>query len=184
MTNNRTSGKHRVDRLRRSLALTSFLTAMIASPIPASADGAHLMSTKVTENLYMLTGDGGNIGVMIGNDGTFLIDDQMAPASPELLAVMNQLGGEPPRLLINTHFQFDHTGGNELLGATGTTIFSHEMARTRLADGSDIPLFDLSFPPIASDGLPVVTFKDSMSFRLNDDIMRAVHTPQHIRTET
>jgi len=53
------------------------------------------MSTKITENLYMLTGDGGNIGVMIGDDGTFLIDDQMVPASPELLAVINQLGGEP-----------------------------------------------------------------------------------------
>lgn len=52
------------------------------------------------------------------------------------------------------------------------------MARTRLADGSDIPLFDLSFPPMASDGLPVVTFKDSISFHLNDDLMRAVHTPR------
>ncbi|WP_298922581.1 MBL fold metallo-hydrolase [uncultured Roseobacter sp.] len=178
MTSNRTSEKQQVHRLSRSLSLTLFLTALIAVPIPALADGPHLMSTKVAENLYMLTGDGGNIGVMIGDDGTFLIDDQMAPALPELLALINQLGGEPPRFLINTHFHFDHTGGNELLGGTGTTIFSHEMARTRLADGSDIPLFDLSFQPMASDGLPVVTFKDSMSFHLNGDIMRAVHTPR------
>lgn len=64
------------------------------------------MSTKITENLYMLTGDGGNIGVMIGDDGTFLIDDQMAPASPELLAVINQLGGEPPPVPDQRPFPF------------------------------------------------------------------------------
>lgn len=100
MTNNRTSEKRQVHTLSRSLALTSFLTAMIAFPIPALADVPHLMSTKVAENLYMLTGDGGNIGVMIGDDGTFLIDDQMAPALLDLLALINQLVGEPPRFLI------------------------------------------------------------------------------------
>ena len=178
MTNNHTSGRQQVHRLSKFLALASYLTAAITSLTSASADKIQLMSTEITENLFMLSGEGGNIGVLIGDDGTFLIDDQMAPASPELLALIDQLGGETPRFLINTHFHFDHTGGNKVLGGKGTTIFSHEMARTRLADGSDIPLFDLSVAPMALEGLPVVTFKESMNFHLNGDIMRAVHTPR------
>lgn len=181
-TKNCTFGKHQVHRSARrlcsSLVLTSLLTAAIVLPASAWADETHLVSTKVTEDLYMVSGDGGNIGVMIGEDGTFLIDDQMATASPDLIALIDQLGGEFPRFLINTHFHFDHTGGNEVLGEKGTTIFSHEMARTRLANGNDIPIFNLSVPPMASDGLPVVTFKDSMNFHLNGDTIRAVHTPR------
>ncbi|MGC1504033.1 MAG: MBL fold metallo-hydrolase [Sulfitobacter sp.] len=178
MTNNQTFGRQQALRLSKFLAMASYLTAAITSPTATSADEIHLISTEITETLYMLSGDGGNIGVLIGDDGTFLIDDQMAPASPELLALIVQLGGETPRFLINTHFHFDHTGGNEILGGKGATIFSHEMARTHLANGSDIPLFDLSVAPMARKGLPVVTFKASMNFHLNGDTMRAVHTPR------
>jgi glyoxylase-like metal-dependent hydrolase (beta-lactamase superfamily II) len=151
-------------------------------PGNAWADGTHLVSTLVTENLYMLSGDGGNIGLMIGDDGTFVIDDQMAPATPDLIALIDQLGGAHPRFLINTHFHFDHTGGNIALGEAGTTIFSHEMARTRLADGSDVPLFNITSHPMEHGGLPVVTFNDEMTLHLNNDTIRAVHAP-HAHTD-
>jgi glyoxylase-like metal-dependent hydrolase (beta-lactamase superfamily II) len=162
-TKTHTLEMHRARSRRGALTLHSLLTAILLLPANAWADDTHLVSTKVTEGLYMLSGGGGNIGLMIGDDGTFLIDNQMATASPDLIALIDQLGGALPRFLINTHFHFDHTGGNVALGDAGTTIFSHEMARTRLADGSEVPLFNLSTPPVAHGGLPIATFNDEIA---------------------
>lgn len=177
-TRNNTAGERPARGMGSSLVLSSFLAATTLLPACAWADETHIASTKITETLYMLSGDGGNIGLMTGPDGTFLVDDQMATASPQLITLIDQLGGETPRFLINTHFHFDHTGGNEIPGERGTTVFSHGMARERLADGSDVPLFNLSTPPMAHDGLPIVTFSTSMTFHLNGDTIRAVHTPR------
>jgi len=156
------------------------LLLSIAAFIPeyGQADGDHLEAKQVTDNIYMLSGSGGNIGVMVGDEGTFLIDDQMANVAPDLMATIGQLGGEFPRFLINTHFHFDHTGGNEILGLGGATIFSHNNARTRLADGSNVPIFDLLVPPAPDKALPVVTFDDTMNFHLNGETLRAVHVPK------
>jgi glyoxylase-like metal-dependent hydrolase (beta-lactamase superfamily II) len=161
------------------------ITALIATallPSFALALDPTLETTSLTENIHMLSGQGGNIGVLTGPDGTFVIDDQMAPVVPALLASIKKLGGDDPRFLINTHDHFDHAGGNEAVAATGTTIFSHDNARKRLAEGSTISAFDAHTPAAPEAALPVITYSESMHFHINGDTLRTVHFP-HAHTD-
>jgi glyoxylase-like metal-dependent hydrolase (beta-lactamase superfamily II) len=141
-----------------------------------------LETTNITENIHVLSGQGGNIGVLTGPDGTFVIDDQMAPVVPALLASLKKLGGGDPKFLINTHYQFDLAGGNEAGAATGTPIFSQGSARKRLAEGSTISAIDAHPPAAPEAALPVITYSESMHFHLNGDTLRTVHFP-HAHTD-
>lgn len=136
----------------------------------------------VTEQVYMLTGQGGNIGLFTGKDGSFLIDDQFAPLTEKIIAAIKSVGGDYPKFLINTHYHGDHTGGNENLGQGGTLIFSHDNVRERLSTGSFLNEFNMKRPGLARNGLPVVTFSEDISFHLNGDSIRAIHVP-HAHTD-
>lgn len=143
-----------------------------------SKEEVKIKSTKLTDQIYMLTdGMAGNMGVFIGPDGTFLIDDQFAPLTEKIIAEVKALGGEVPRFLLNTHYHGDHTGGNENLGQAGTLIVSHDNVRERLQDGAFIREFNMKIEPVAPAGLPVVTFSEDISFHLNGDRVQAIHVP-------
>jgi glyoxylase-like metal-dependent hydrolase (beta-lactamase superfamily II) len=137
-----------------------------------------IRTIPVAEQIYMITGEGGNIGLFIGTDGTFLIDDQFAPLTDQIVAAIKAAGGEFPRFLINTHYHGDHTGGNENLGQGGTLIFSHHNVRKRLSTGTFIEAFDMKREPLSKDGLPVVTFSEDITFHLNGHTIRAIHLPR------
>lgn len=158
--------------------LFTVLTLALVLPGIALAQNPKLEITNVAKNLHMLSGNDGNIGLLTGPDGTFLIDDQMAPVGPLLLKTIKALGGDSPRFLLNTHYHFDHTGGNETIGTIGATIVSHHNVRKRLAAGSRISAFDAETPPAPQIALPIVTFSQSMHFHLNGDTMRSVHFPK------
>ena len=160
-----------------SAACILIVTVMWFVPVLHSSE-VKIMTVPVTEQIYMLTGEGGNIGLFIGKDGTFLIDDQFAPLTDQIVAAIRSLGGEFPRFLINTHYHGDHTGGNENLGKGGTLIFSHHNVRERLSSGTFIAAFDMKREPLPREGLPVVTFSEDISFHLNGHSIRAIHVPQ------
>lgn len=141
-----------------------------------------IQSLKVTNQIYMLTGKGGNIGLFIGQDGTFLIDDQFAPLSDKIFSAIKSAGGDTPKFLINTHYHGDHTGGNENFGKAGTLIFSHHNVRDRLLHGSFIQEFNMKSAGLDPVGLPVVTFSEDISFHLNNDTVTAIHIP-HSHTD-
>jgi glyoxylase-like metal-dependent hydrolase (beta-lactamase superfamily II) len=145
-------------------------------------EDATIESTKLTDQIYMLTGHGGNLGVFIGQDGTFLIDDQFAPLTEKIIAELMVLGGDIPRFLINTHYHGDHTGGNENLGKAGTLIVSHDNVRERLKGGSFIREFNMLIAPAAPVALPVVTFSEDITFHLNGDTVQVIHIP-HSHTD-
>ena len=90
---------------------------------------------KVKENIYMFQGKGGNIGVFIGEDGVFMIDDQFAEATPEILTLVKNLSDKPVQFLINTHHHGDHTGGNKNMNDNGIVIYSHDNVRKHLLEG-------------------------------------------------
>lgn len=125
----------------------------------------------------MITGNGGNIGVFIGGDGTFLIDDQFAPLTEQIVEAIKSVGGDHPKFLINTHYYGDHTGGNENLGQGGTVIFSHDNVRERLSRGSFVEAFNMKRAGVSKEGLPVVTFSEDITFHLNGDTIHAIHVP-------
>lgn len=145
-------------------------------------DEVEIRTIPVTEQIYMVTGKGGNIGLFIGEDGTFLIDDQYAPLTERIIAAIKSVGGDFPKFLLNTHYHGDHTGGNENLGRGGTLFFSHDNVRDRLSAGSFIAVFDNKREAVSKEGLPVVTFSEDISFHLNGDTVHAIHVP-HAHTD-
>ena len=146
----------------------AFVNATSAQPID---------SVKVNDSIHMITGKGGNIGVLIGKDGTFMIDDKFAPMTDAILAKVTELGGSVPKFVINTHYHGDHTGGNENLGKAGSTIVSHMNVRKRLTTGTVIKTFNKTTPPQPEAALPIITFTRDISFHLNGKSVNIVHVP-------
>ena len=146
------------------------------------ADTEEISPTPVTEQIYVIAGKGGNVGIFTGDDGTFLIDDNFAPLTGKIIEAIKSIGGDHPKFLINTHYHGDHTGGNENLGKAGTLIFSHDNVRERLINGSFIAAFNMKSEATAPEGLPVVTFSENINFHLNDDTIQAIHVA-HAHTD-
>ena len=122
----------------------------------------------------VLFGAGGNIGVSYGPDGTVLIDDQFAPLTDKIAQAVAKLGGSPVRYLVNTHWHYDHSGGNENFGKAGATILAHENVRVRLAAGGAVA--GSQTPPAPKAALPVVTYANGLTLHLNGDTIDAVFT--------
>ncbi len=162
----------------KMLLVLLVLAAGLMSPtMRVQAEEVTITPVPVSEQIYMLTGKGGNLGVFIGAEGTFLIDDQFAPLTEKIVAAIKSVGGDSPKFLINTHYHGDHTGGNENLGGSGTLIFSHDNVRERLSAGSFIKAFNMKRDAVPPAGLPVVTFSEDISFHLNSDHVHAIHIP-------
>ncbi len=139
-------------------------------------------SHKVSDNIYMLTGSGGNIGISIGKDGVFMIDDQFAPLTKKILAEIKTLTDKPVKFLINTHWHGDHTGGNQNMKNEGTVIVAHKNVRKRMSTEQFSSLWNRKTPPSPEGALPVVTFEKSLSFHLNgEDIF--VHHVHNAHTD-
>lgn len=165
--------------IHRLFSFIVFLFAGFLLLVPnGQSEEVNVKATSITDQIYVITGKGGNIGLFIGEDGTFLIDDQFAPLTEKIIAAIKSVGGDHPKFLINTHYHGDHTGGNENLGQGGTLIFSHHNVRDRLSTGAFIAAFDAKLPAVSKPGLPVVTFSEDISFHLNGDTVHAIHVPQ------
>lgn len=164
-----------MNRLIRLCATTAVL--VFAAPVAAQPDWdkIEIKAEQVAPGVAVLFGAGGNIGVSYGEDGTVLIDDQFAPLTDKILAEVERLGAQPVKYLVNTHWHFDHSGGNENLGKAGVTIFAHENVRVRLAAGGTVA--GNESPPAPRAALPVVTYDEGVSFHLNGDRIDAIGTP-------
>lgn len=134
-----------------------------------------IQTQKVAEGIYMLQGAGGNIGLSVGDDGVFVIDDQYAPLSDKISAAIGALSNKPVRFVINTHWHSDHTGGNESMGQAGAIIVAHDNVRKRLNSRQFIKAFNADVPPAPAKALPVVTFSDGVNFHWNNQTLEARH---------
>jgi glyoxylase-like metal-dependent hydrolase (beta-lactamase superfamily II) len=155
----------------------------LAAAVPAAAQQqqdfsqVEIKAEKVTEGVYMLTGRGGNIGLSVGKSGSFLVDDQYAPLTDKILAVVKSVSPEPVRFLVNTHWHGDHTGGNENIGKAGVFIVAHENVRQRMSKEQFNAVFKSTTPPSPEGALPVVTFGEALTFHWNGDEIRVYHVP-------
>ena len=164
----------------RSLAtilLVSLATSMVdAQHVSAQDfDGVQIRTEQITDGLYMLVGSGGNIAVSVGEDGTFIVDDQYAPLTEKIVAAIGEVTNEPVDFVINTHWHFDHTGGNENFGGRGAVIVSHANSRTRMETDQFVELFSENQRAYTRDGLPKITFDESVRFHLNGHTIDVVH---------
>jgi cyclase len=131
---------------------------------------------KVSGSVYVLEGAGGNIGVSVGDDGIVLVDDQFAVLAPKIREALKGITDKPVRFVLNTHWHFDHTGGNAVFGSEAP-ILAHENVRKRLIAGASMNVGGklLVIPPAKPEALPVVTFDDKVSVHLNGEDIRAIH---------
>jgi cyclase len=158
----------------RTLAFA--LPLAILGAVPAAAQGdfsaVEIKAEKVADGLYALTGRGGNLGLSVGEDGAYLIDDQYAPLTGKILAAVKELTPEPVRFVVNTHYHGDHTGGNENMGEAGALLVAHENVRRRMAAGTFMKAFNRQVEPAPAGALPVVTFTDALTFHWNGEEIR------------
>jgi glyoxylase-like metal-dependent hydrolase (beta-lactamase superfamily II) len=129
----------------------------------------------VAGNVHMLTGQGGNIGVLVGDDGVILVDDQYAPLTDKIVAALGTLSPKPVRFVINTHMHGDHTGGNENLGKGGSIVVAHDNVRRRMSEEQFNATFDRKTPPSPPGALPIVTFSADVTLHQNGEEMHVFH---------
>jgi len=149
-------------------------------PIGVSADKHHatsptFKSTQLSDNVYMLQGKGGNLGLITGKDGLLLIDADYKVMSDALKTELAKHGGvEKLNYLINTHWHGDHTQGNNALGHHAK-IVAHDNVRKRLSTTQEIKLFKMVSKPYPEHALPAITYETRMSLHINNEELKVVH---------
>ncbi len=161
------------------------LVALAIAPATATSaqqdmSRVEVEAKHVAGNVYMITGRGGNIGLSVGADGAFLVDDQFGVLSARILETVAQLTPKPVRFVVNTHWHGDHTGGNENMAEAGAIIVAHENVRRAMSTEHFMAAFNRTVAASPEAALPVVTFTESMTFHWNGDDIRVQHVaPAH-----
>lgn len=160
--------------MKRITFIVSLLTFFISN---AQRDWSkvNITSEKLSDNVYVLFGSGGNIGLAIGEENAYLIDDQFSPLSDKIISHVKTITNKPVKWVLNTHWHGDHTGGNENMANQGAIIIAHENVRKRMSTKQNRGGGRVAEPsPEAS--LPVITFNDKMTLYLgNNKTMHAMH---------
>ena len=168
-------------RCAPSVRLVFIIALAVASLCPLrtarsqNPDSVKFETERLAEGVYVIYGLGGNIGVGVGNDAVFVIDDQFAPLTPKVLASIRAITDKPVRFVVNTHWHFDHTGGNEHMGQAGALIIAHDNVRRRMSTRQFIEFMKREEPAAPAGALPVITFSDTVTFHLNGDEIVAMH---------
>ncbi len=155
-----------------------FVILLFASGLTVTAqnfDTINIKTTKVAGSVYMLEGSGGNIGVLIGNDGVILVDDQFAPLSEKIKKAIAAISDKPIKFVVNTHFHGDHSDGNKIFGGEGSIIVAHENARKRLSKDHLFTAFKQEQKAMSYEGLPKITFAESLNFNMNGETVQVIH---------
>lgn len=130
--------------------------------------------SKVSGNVYMLQADpgSGNIGASVGPDGILIVDDQFAPLAEKIRTALKEAGGGPLKFILNTHWHFDHVGGNKVFGPEAP-IIAHTNVRKRLT--TEQKAMGRTFPPEPKEAWPVITFDHSLSIHFNGEEIKVFH---------
>src|SRR5215470_4731218 len=166
---------------RRFLAATSMASAaVLLTPRSSFAQPEGLVQTarntaadatvtvqKLRDNVSVLMGAGGNIAVLPGRDGKLVIDAGFAGAGPKIKAALESISSDPIKHLINTHWHFDHTDGNEWMHAAGATILAHTNTRKHLSNTTRVEGWNFTFAPWPPGAIPGEVFDDERTIKLN-----------------
>lgn len=159
----------------RALLVLAFAPAALAAQ--QNFDSVTIKTQPLRGGVYMLQGSGGNIGLSVGNDAAFLVDDQFAPLTAKIQAAVSAVTSQPVRFVVNTHWHGDHVGGNENFGRAGALLVAHDNVRKRMSTEQFMAMFNRRTPPSPAAALPVITFTDSLTLHINGDDLVALHVP-------
>jgi glyoxylase-like metal-dependent hydrolase (beta-lactamase superfamily II) len=156
-------------------AVTAVLFAAGVAGATQTQPDVQVKSTKVAGTVYMLEGQGGNIGACVGDDGILIIDDQYERMAEAVRAELKSLNPGPLKFILNTHYHGDHVGSNEIFGKEGTTIIAHENVRKRLTVPQQRG--ERTVEALDPSGWPVVTFEDKVTVHFNGEDIQFIHLP-------
>ena len=158
------------------IMLGTFITFLSLSNLDTIyASHLEINTTKLTNNMYVIHGSGGNVILSIGNNGVILVDDQYAPVTEKIKSVIANLTDKPIKFVINTHLHPDHTGGNEKLGEAGAIIVSHDNVRKRLNSDQFFEFINQTIPALSENGLPIITFSENMTLYQNNEEIKITY---------
>lgn len=164
-------------KLKTHIVAMACLAGFAAAVSAQAPEPPEYRSQKLSDNLFVLFGGGGNIAVLTGRDGALVVDSDVAEMSARMRAAVSLVSDRPVRFLVNTHYHFDHTGGNPTLGRGNAVIVAQENVRRRLSGRQEIRQdgIDMSFEPTPREGLPVITFEDGLRFHVDDEEVSIIH---------
>lgn len=165
-----------------AISAMAMLGSRAASAQEPDFSKVQIKVSKVSGNIYVLEGAGGNIAASVGEDGIVIVDDQFAPLAEKIQAALKDLGvtTKPVRFVINTHYHGDHTGGNEPFNNAGATLIAHQNVRKRLETGGTAGnggSIKMEQKAASRNALPIITFEHDVTVHLNGEDIRALHFP-------
>lgn len=156
----------------------------IVSLIRNEAATAKITVQSLRGNVSVLMGSGGNITVLSGHDGKLLVDAGIAVSRPKITDALANISLDPIKHLINTHWHFDHTDGNEWLHSVGATILAHENTRKRLSSMQRVADWNYTFPPSPAGAIPTMVFQTDRTLYFNGTtIVLKYYAPAHTDTD-
>jgi glyoxylase-like metal-dependent hydrolase (beta-lactamase superfamily II) len=158
-----------------AFSLAALLLTSTAFGHVRHAGQPNFRTEKVAGNIYALFGNGGNVGLSVGEDGILMIDTQFANVADRIKAELAKLGSDKPRFIFNTHWHSDHTGGNEPFGAS-SLIIAHENVRKRMAETTMFR--GQARTPSPKVALPMITYASGVSVFFNGEEVKAFHMPR------
>src|SRR5215831_2997131 len=155
--------------------VAAFRAQMAANPIQPQ---------KLADNLTLLSGPGGNVVVLNGADGKFVVDTFVLPAWAKFKESLDAISNAPLKTVINTHWHFDHVDNNASLHAAGARVLAHDNTKKRMSESHDLPILGLHFPPSPADALPQETFATTRKLQANGETVHLEHlAPAHTDTD-
>ena len=162
----------KIKRKLRNVVLSGLLSFLCFNLLGQRKE-VKITAKKITDNIYMLQGQGGNIGLFVGNKSVFMVDDQFAPLTNKILAKVKEISDKPIKYLVNTHWHGDHTGGNENMRKHDVLIFSQENVRKRMSTDQKVRGRLKKASP--KEALPVITYTKDMNFHINGENILVSH---------
>jgi cyclase len=169
--------------MRKFILSTAILISGTIASAQQNMDTVTIRPVKVKDNLFMLKGNGGNIGLLSGPDGSFMVDDQYAPLSEKITAAVTKLTPNAVKYLVNTHVHGDHSGGNENFQKQGVTIVAQENVRLRMTKPYTNPMNNQITPPRDPSAWPLVTFDETIRLHLNGEDIEITHFKMGAHTD-
>lgn len=150
----------------------------------AAGASAKLTTQKLTDTVSVIFGSGGNVAVLAGADGKVIVDSGFGTSAPQFKTALAAISDDPLRVLINTHWHFDHTDGNEWMHHAGALVIAHENTRARLSRPQEIAAYGLHFDASPASALPQQTFTDQASLYFNQESLALrYYPPAHTDTD-
>jgi glyoxylase-like metal-dependent hydrolase (beta-lactamase superfamily II) len=136
-----------------------------------------MQSQTLSDNLTLLSGPGGNVVVSRGKDGMLVVDTFVAPAWPKLKESLAAISKDPVKIVVDTHWHYDHVDNNAPLHQSGATVIAHENTRKRMSETHEVAFLGLKVLPSPEEALPQQTFKDTHKLDFNGETIHLGYIP-------